>query len=104
MRRELPALEIWKKDRRNTRGKKICFRKYLHFCSLAAAEPEDSALGNEALPATEITRLAAYGNEVKNVSTAADQNAKLVDEMGRGLPLATDPIVNQFLRVRQFRG
>ncbi len=102
--REMTILVSWDTGRKNTRGKPIYLRKYLHVGNIGSQAGQEAANGNVALPQGEIDKHVNYGNQVKNIETIGGQMANLTDRLGRGLPLATPTAVNQFMRIRQFRG
>ncbi len=101
---ELAAVVSWSTGRKNTRGQMIYLRKYLHVCG-SEGTSTGPGLTDATIPVTQQTALITYGNAVKNVNVgAAQQEAHLVDKMGRRLPLGTDPKVLPHFHIRQFRG
>lgn len=101
--KEMTVLVSWATGRKNVRGNPIFLRKYYHVVLYSGSQ--GAAMGNEALPASEINFMKDAGNAFKNVLVGpTQQQATLCDAMGRGLPLGTDAQVNPFARIRQFRG
>jgi hypothetical protein len=100
MAKELTAVIQWDTGRKNTRGGRIFYRKYVHLGTINSVD-EQAAKGNTQLPNAAVSAIKAYGNKVKNPLAAS--NAPLTDKMGRTLPLGTDTVVLPHLHTRQFR-
>jgi hypothetical protein len=98
---ENTAVLSWDTGRVNTRGGRVYLRKYLHVCGISATSQTAAAMGNNALPASEILKYKNFGNSIKTIIGAS--GAHLCDKKGRRLPLGTDCKVLPHLRIRQFR-
>ncbi len=98
--KELAAVVQWDTGRKNTRGGRIFYRKYLHPGALGTGN-DDAGKGNVAMTQAQQDLFVAYGNDVKNAVGLSGAN--LTDAKGRALPIGTPATVLPHLHTRQFR-
>jgi hypothetical protein len=98
--KELAAVVQWDTGRKNTRGGRIFYRKYLHPGALGAGN-DDAGKGNVAMTQAQQDLFVAFGNDVKNAVGLS--GADLTDAKGRTLPFNTPATVLPHLHTRQFR-
>lgn len=98
--RELAYLISWPLARKSNTGRKVYLRKYLHSCSIFSTSSTSSLLsGSFPITDTQRTPLMTYANAIHDLGFA--NNIELCSPSGERR--SGPPVVNSFLRHRQFR-
>jgi hypothetical protein len=98
--KECTVLVEWYLGRAPITGRKRILKKFIHCESLPGSSA--GARGEQAIGSGNKTPFITFGNAVKNLSSGG-RAFPICAPNGDHLPLATDPTVNDYLRVRQFK-